>query len=218
MKQFHSNLMQGKAAEYRVASELFLRGHVPYFPAVDTGVDLLVDGRARIQVKSTAGACEHWRYREGGYLFQLARGNAIKKKEVVPRAARDFSAFCDFLVLWAIEPNRFWVVPSGAVDGRHTIMIAPSFKGWVGGDPAEIQKLHADGLSFSAIGKRLGISNRTAQRRLTTHVAPKREFSRLEQYENRWDLIADYLGTLQEAEVAASAGTLSFENLNCEVK
>lgn len=101
-------------------------------------------------------------------------------------------------MLWAIEPDRFWVVPSGVLDGRHTVTISP-VKQWRDFDRDQVEAMKAEGLSLAEIAERLNVAVRTVTRRMTTYSSPKREYTVLPQYENRWDLITATVATLREA-------------------
>lgn len=193
-----SSLEQGQAGVYRVLSELILRGHCPYVPSADTGVDILLESGLRIQVKSTRRESAHWRLSPGTFSFSLCGAKSIRKGGVYVRPARVFSDFCDFLVLWAIEPDRFWIVPAQVLNGRHTAVIS-STKQWRDLDRAQIEAGRAQGLSDLEIAKHANVSLATLKRRLTTYQTPKRAFTDLPQYENRWDLITGALATLHEA-------------------
>src|SRR6266705_1724172 len=197
-----STVAQGQAGVHRVLSELILLGHRPYIPSSDTGIDILLEHGVRIQVKSTMRASAHWRLKEGTFLFSLSKAAQVRGgKIVVAMPPRIFSAVCDFVVLWAIEPDRFWVVPSGVLDRRHTITISTTSQ-WRDIDGDRITALKAQGLSVAEIAAQTGISRETIKRRLTTFQTPKRKYSVLPQYENRWDLIAGTVATLSEASLA----------------
>ncbi|MGH9421746.1 MAG: hypothetical protein ACRD3J_17340, partial [Thermoanaerobaculia bacterium] len=102
------------------------------------------------------------------------------------------------VVLWAIEPDRFWVVPAPVLDHRHTVTISTR-KQWRDFDKAQVETLQAQGLTLGEIAQQLGVALRTVTRRLSTFQEPKRKYSDLPSYENRWDLITGALATLTEA-------------------
>lgn len=194
---------QGQAGVHRVLSELILRGHRTYTPSADTGVDILLESGVRIQVKTTMRASAHHRLVEGTFLFTLGQADRIIKSQVVNLPGREFSKHCDFIVLWAIEPDRFWVVPAGVLDGRHTVTISP-VKQWRDFDKDRVDTLKASGLTLAEIAKELGVSVKTVMRRQTTLQAPKREYTEMPKYENRWDLITASVATMCEAVTIAS--------------
>lgn len=114
--------LKGQAGVYAVASQLCLLGHVPYFPAVDHGVDLVIENGLRLQVKvacltypdcGRSGRNQKGNYLGGAYGFNLRRGvwekegNRMSRKE-----SRDYKGVADFFVLWGMDENRFWVVPT----------------------------------------------------------------------------------------------------------
>lgn len=193
--------MQGMAGNYRIASELMLRGLNVYFPAIDIGVDLLVEGCVRIQVKS-AHISTHHRYDKSGrpvYAFRLTKtkflGNRVLRAE-----ARNFSEVCDFVVLWGIEQNRFWIVPADLLNGRFSIVVGQEDR-WVQSDIDTIKRLHAEGKTNEQIGQQLGMATMTVWRRTQGMFVdnPSPLIHRIKNCEGRWDLIESCLDTLTEA-------------------
>ncbi len=115
---------------YAVASHLCLRGYIPLEPSVDFGVDLMLDNGLRLQVKvahltypdrmpkqkgnfGIRGGSILGGYRGGAYGFNLRRGvwdrssNRWKRNE-----SGTYHGVADFFVLWGIDENRFWIVPT----------------------------------------------------------------------------------------------------------
>ena len=107
--------LQGQAAVWQVASQLALRGHNVYFPGLDEGCDLLMDNGLRLQIKSATlqspkGAPN---YRNGAYCFALRRGAWLPDKKRYERTTlRSYSEVADVFVLWGIDENRFFIVPT----------------------------------------------------------------------------------------------------------
>ena len=108
-KQQH---LLGQAGVLRVASELMLRGFPVLFPAVDEGVDLFVEGGTRIQVKTTKMVLSG-----GKSSFRLTPGYRMTRDGKVYLSARNFSEYCDFVVLFNVKLDKFWIVPAGLLDG-----------------------------------------------------------------------------------------------------
>lgn len=113
--------LKGQAGVYAVAAQLCLLGHVPYFPAVDHGVDLVMDNGLRLQVKVaclTYPNCgringSSGNYLGGAYGFNLRRGVWEKKNNRMSRTeSRRYEGVADFFALWGIDENRFWIVPT----------------------------------------------------------------------------------------------------------
>jgi len=107
----------GQAGVYQVASQLLLRGVNVYFPAVDSGVDLVTDSGIRIQVKMTHLARRARRdqqiYAGGAYWFHFMQRKVVKGgKGLMTVRGRDFASECDLVVLWGVDHNRFWIVPA----------------------------------------------------------------------------------------------------------
>jgi hypothetical protein len=104
----------GQAGVYAVASQLCLKGHAPLFPSVDYGVDLMIESGLRLQVKvahitypTTAN------YPMGAYCFNLRRSARVRDNQGWKRCdMRTYEGVADFFVLWGIDENRFWIVPT----------------------------------------------------------------------------------------------------------
>ena len=202
MKTHLPHTEQGQVGVHRVVSELLALGHEPYLPVVDRGIDVLLRSGIRIQVKSTRRATAHWR-QVGRLNFTLTNSQVIRKKKYVKAQPRKFSEQCDFVILWAIDPNRFWVVPAAVLDGRCTVSIGDDVQ-WRQVDIEAARRMREQGLSYDTIASNLGCTGTTIKRRLNgSFVAPKRNLANLNQYENRWDLIDQYLGVLTEANALA---------------
>lgn len=195
-----STVAQGQAGVYQVLAELILRGFRPYMPASDMGVDILLEQGIRIQVKTTMRASTHHRLREGTLLFSLAQARRVGANNTVRLVPpRIFSDACDFVVLWAIEPQRFWIIPAAVLDHRHTAAISP-VRQWRDFDSAQVDVLKAQGMTVAQIARHLGVAPRTVTRRQTTFQVLKRKDTNLQSYEGRWDLITGMLATLTEAQ------------------
>ncbi len=99
----------GLAGEFRVMSELLLRGHNPAKSYLEEGPDIILENGYRIEVKS--GHRCHCAAREKdrkkprwrqNYLFTL-RGGTRKQKQNLTK--------CDFIVLWCIDDDCFFILP-----------------------------------------------------------------------------------------------------------
>lgn len=114
----------GQAGEYRVASELLLRGINVYISRLDSGVDLMLQDGRKIQVKTahlfynkaTKGSYYHFVLK--GYFF-LKGGERKKTKSEV----------CDFFVFWCIEANSFFIVPCEDLKGLSGLDLYPATMG-----------------------------------------------------------------------------------------
>ena len=119
-----ANLALGRAAELRVASELLLRGHEVFLTLVDSGADLVMGNGKRIQVKAShrvfnksahypdyTFAFKSWRSNEGKY-------EAHKLNNV------------DFVILWAVNDDKFFIIPADIVRGKYSIRLGLSKRKW----------------------------------------------------------------------------------------
>jgi len=195
-------LAQGQAGVYSVAAQLLLRGIVPSFPAVDIGADLYTEMGTRIQVK-----CGGVKYR-GSYNFCLVHGPSSNKRGYIDRIADGFHLDADFHIFWGIDDNRFWVVPSGFLEGKTAVVMPPRESVYLRVDEAAIMADYGLGMKQSDIARKYGLSKHqicdVVNAKRSAGLAERISFTRqLLDYEDRWDLITGYERTLLEAQVAA---------------
>ena len=105
----------GRAGEHRVLSELLLRGYNPALRAVDNGVDIVPEDGITLQVKTVS----HQTRSDGAYVVALGntsyrKGNKIKTKG---------NLAADFLVVWLVDINQFYIIPSGFIGKRVSITL-----------------------------------------------------------------------------------------------
>ncbi len=110
--------MTGLAGEFRVMSELLLRGHNPAKSYLEDGADLILENGLRVEVKSAHNMPqEHVRkrysqehYRRTGqrmspitrYQFDMTEGH--NTRTTTPQEY-------DYLVCWCIDHNLFYILP-----------------------------------------------------------------------------------------------------------
>ena len=197
-------VLTGKAGEYAVAAQLMIRGVVPFFPAVDRGVDLMAENGCRIQVKSVHRCTTPITLRknlEGVYRFAFKRGvyrasserGTIKEVRYVP--ARKFSEYCDIVALWGIDQNRFWIVPSNLLDGIQGIDLGQYRDRAFSKDVPAMREMVSLGYSQEEIGKHFGISGAAVCVRLKragTEVNVTKQTAAIRACENAWDHIINF--------------------------
>lgn len=108
-------LAVGAAGEYRVASELLLRGLMPMIAAVDTGVDIVLQNGPTIQVKTNMRP----RIQRGGarnYAFRFVTFSRVQGHRQ--------RMLADYAVCWGVEDDAFWIIPASAIGDRSMIHIA----------------------------------------------------------------------------------------------
>jgi hypothetical protein len=136
--------LQGQAGVYAVVAQLLLRGHIPFFPAVDHGYDIMLDNGIRIQVKSarlfSSTMGKRNRHPWGAYGFDT-RSAKLDADGKMRRIARDYSQVADFFVLWGIDENRFWIVPTSELKGA--AIIASRAKIYDGPQYAKVRERNA---------------------------------------------------------------------------
>lgn len=198
----HSNSYFGQAAVYRTAAELLLRGIHVSFPAVDVGFDLIAGGLVRIQVKATRlyQRVPHIDpyYRFALHSHKLANVGSVRK--YVPKKAH-LQKRADFVVLYGLDENRFWVVPTELLNGRSHVELnrAVVKSAWIDVDVHALEAARAEGLSFKAIGERFGVNEQIVASRLRGSTKGQQESknrpvaAKVMRTENRWDLISNFI-------------------------
>jgi len=106
----------GLAGELRVMSELLLRGHNPAKSYLEQGADIVLENGLRIEVKSGHRCHYYYKRWEGNnreerkyYLFTLQGGARQQPQNLIE---------CDFVVLWCIDDDCFFIIPKANIIGR----------------------------------------------------------------------------------------------------
>jgi hypothetical protein len=195
-KATYWNQFIGKAGEHAVASQLFMRGINVYFPAVDTGVDLVAEGRIRIQVKTRATK------RRDGYPFCIASSRPRDKEGKHQFKVRDWSECADFLICWAAPENRFWIIPTVDLVDVNIAMLCLGFTPHWKYDHDAIREMKQAGISGVETARQLGCSTATVSAVLNGRIKdPLPSFSTHSgKYENAWNLIDSALGLTREVD------------------
>ena len=119
-----NNISLGKAGEFRVASELLLRGHEVYLATADSGVDLILGNGKRLQVKVAQLRLRDrnnpkWQCRMYTFSFKSWRRQG---KHYAPHNLEGV----DYIILWAKDDNVFLVIPADRVRGKYSIRFNPA--------------------------------------------------------------------------------------------
>ncbi len=93
----------GLAGEFRVMSELLLRGHNPAKSYLNNGADFVLENNLRIEVK--AGHKTQAK-RDKTYRFHF-RG---RRNSTYQRLGD-----CDFVICWGIEDDCFYIIPASEI-------------------------------------------------------------------------------------------------------
>jgi DNA-binding transcriptional ArsR family regulator len=157
----------GQAGVFRVASELLLRGHIPAFPTVDDGVDIVLDNGLRIQVKARRLMVRRG-YPQGVYFFcsRDRKLHASTNRKARGRSStRTLSEVCDFFVYFGIDEERFFVIPADKVPPA--FYVPPVGIEMRRKAPLElIASLREKGMSLRQIASEIGIDPATVTRHL----------------------------------------------------
>jgi len=103
----------GKAGEYRVTSELLLRGYNPSTRIVDDGVDIVLDNQKTIQVKTVTMS------HRGFYTVSFA--NTAWRKGI--QSKKGSSLLADYVVIWVVPKNDFYILPAALINGKMSISV-----------------------------------------------------------------------------------------------
>jgi hypothetical protein len=95
-------LLIGLAGEYRVMSELLLRGHNPSKSYLAAGPDIVLENGFRLEIKSK----HRHRDKSGPYEVQFFSGHT--RRNVRPTGF-------DFVIVWCIDDDAFFIIPIDAL-------------------------------------------------------------------------------------------------------
>jgi hypothetical protein len=198
----------GKAGEHAVASQLLLRGADVYFPSYDYGVDLLTSNGCRIQVKSAhlnASAKMIDVHGEGTYSFGMTRTKrlAVSRDRAELRKKLKPSEFCDVVVFWGIDQNRFWIIPASLADGTQCFNLGRAITPRFVGNIADVREMLALGYTHDKIATHYGVA-----RTLITQILHRPGFisqdasatAKARACENAWETILNFIPTREPRE------------------
>ena len=109
----------GVAGELRVASELLLRGFSPSSNFLDEGADLTLENGLRLQVKSSRLTSKPDHYL---FNFKSWKAHESRSKGVRLQLASDLKGI-DYVILWGVDTDVFYIIPADLVRGKMTINI-----------------------------------------------------------------------------------------------
>lgn len=111
MVKSESNAL-GIAGEFRVMSELLLRGFNPAKSYLDNGIDIILSNGKRIQVKSRRKQLVKKRY-----YYPVTLTSARYRKGKTKRASPDLKNL-DFLIVWGIDSDDFYIIPKSEIGNK----------------------------------------------------------------------------------------------------
>lgn len=197
------NVALGQAGIHRVASELIIRGFSPFMPAFDVeGVDLMTKEGVRIQVKTTRLA-QYAKEKSPSYHFELRSTTWIGSGKM-QRTNRDFAKECDFVILWGVDEDRFWVVPSRILTAKSSIRIHGRGR-LFDVNVEELKKFRAEGLTYREIAEKYGFSTQVIWDRLHGNADPQhgKIVKAVRECETQWSLIQSFVDSVKHPEVPA---------------
>jgi len=115
MQKYYMGLesnMIGVAGEYRVISELILRGHYPAKPLSVKRADLILENGTRLEIKTSRFYKD-----DNAYKFDITYGHGRVKID---------QDFYDYLICWCLDVQTFFIVPSNMIDAQSTVSITLS--------------------------------------------------------------------------------------------
>lgn len=116
----NESMRTGKAGELRVMSELLLRDFLPSLMLEISEADIILTNNIRIQVKSShlnsfLGDVNNRYY----FSFKSWKRN----KEGIRKQEKHKLENVDFIILWAIEENSFFIIPAEVVRKKKSYVI-----------------------------------------------------------------------------------------------
>lgn len=111
-----------KAVELLLAAQLMLRGHHVSMPLQDDGVDLVVDYRTLVQVKSSATRTRP------GMLYVQFDGRRFRERKTGSRKGR-IRADIDIVACYARDTERWWFIPKAALEDAGSDAGVPLYEG-----------------------------------------------------------------------------------------
>lgn len=112
----------GLAGEFRVMSELLLRGYNPAKSYLQDGYDLILDNGLRIEVKSA----HYFDYGQKHYCKQVKKGKKYDSNTSIRGYFFNFRSFTnpsnirkkfDYAICWCIDDNVFYIIPVELITG-----------------------------------------------------------------------------------------------------
>jgi hypothetical protein len=163
----------------------------------------MLSSDSRVQVKS-AHLCTTpsivRKNTEGVYRFSFPQHyfrNTSNRGPVVPikTRRRQFVEYCDVVVLWGIDQNRFWVVPAKLLNGLQGIDLGPDNERSFSKDVPEMREMVRLGYTHAEIAEHFKISAASVSIRLKRAGCKIFITSRtlsIRQCEGIWDPIVDF--------------------------
>lgn len=113
MKHLTNRNELGLAGEFRVMAELFLRGHNPAKSYLEKGADIILENGIKLEVKAS--------HRHSGNYKATDRTKGFRTRSVYVFTLKGAGRrpyqldTCDFLILWCIDDDCFFVIPTESV-------------------------------------------------------------------------------------------------------
>lgn len=121
-----SAIRTGKAGEYRVMSELIMRGYSPALIAVDDGIDIILSDGRGIGVKATAKA--HIDKKSYSYRYKITLNpHQLRYKDGKPARVKNIRKYkVDYFIVWLMDKDEFYIFPISAVKDTSMINLTAS--------------------------------------------------------------------------------------------
>lgn len=120
MQSYHT--MKGKFGEYRIISDLTLRGYKVLIPTFDDGIDIVVGKSKCVQIKS---------YDNGKFMFITAKSKKEQRKSN-GQSSYEPSPLngIDFVILWSILADRKYIIPANEIRGMINVDLDMDSEHW----------------------------------------------------------------------------------------
>lgn len=110
---------KGVAGEYRVVSELLMRGHHPMLAVVDNGSDIYLETGITIQVKTSY--VKDYQGDKYSYAFHFRTTYMQGYKRL-----KRHKLISDFVICFCVPDQLFYIIPKDVVGEKERIAITPT--------------------------------------------------------------------------------------------
>lgn len=198
----------GKAGEHAVIAQLLSRGISVAAPIVDDGVDLIVAGSLRIQVKTSRKSLS--RGFGSGYVFGIGV-KRVSKHVQKAKSIRQYVGKVDFMIFVGLDDWRFWVVPVSLMamhPNVQSVMLGGTHKRFV--DRVRLKELLKSGMRQCDVAAEMGIHPVMVSEFARGKKQPiKKNFHHFavqaDKYENAWHEISAALGLAAEIDAIGTS-------------
>lgn len=121
------NSILGVAGEYRIIAELLSLGYNVAVPVIDNGVDMVLDNKTNVQVKTSKPfLVELEQFSHKKFIFNFTRNRSAEEHKRKIKAQPHNLGNIDYVVLWAVG-DGFYIIPASEIRGRLAVGFTADF-------------------------------------------------------------------------------------------